>query len=61
MSRLVASREGPARKYYRPTPAGYAALRVAIADWSSLAEVVTPALAHSIPVQPLPPREEDLP
>ena len=25
-SRLVSSRSGPARKYYRPTPAGYIAL-----------------------------------
>ncbi|MGD0833289.1 MAG: PadR family transcriptional regulator [Candidatus Dormibacteria bacterium] len=60
-SRLVSSRSGPARKYYRPTPAGYAALAQAAGDWLSLAAVVTPALSSSVPRQPLPPSEEDLP
>jgi PadR family transcriptional regulator PadR len=60
-SRLVSSRSGPARKYYRPTPAGYAALAKAAGDWLSLAAVVTPALSSSVPRQPLPPSEEDLP
>ena len=59
-SRLVSSRTGPARKYYRPTPAGYAALAAGAADWLALAEVVTPALSRPIPDRPLPPKEEEL-
>src|SRR5262249_18520129 len=43
-ARLVASRSGPARKYYRPTEAGYAALESGASGWRALAEVVTPAL-----------------
>jgi PadR family transcriptional regulator PadR len=60
-SRLVSSRTGPARKYYRPTPAGYAALAAGVRDWLALAEVVTPALSRPIPGRPLPPKEEELP
>jgi len=60
-SRLVSSRTGPARKYYRPTPAGYAALAAVVRDWLALAEVVTPALSRPIPDRPLPPKEEELP
>ena len=60
-SRLVSSRPGPARKYYRPTPAGYAALAAGAGDWLALAEVVTPALSRPIPDRPLPPKEEELP
>jgi PadR family transcriptional regulator PadR len=60
-SRLVSSRTGPARKYYRPTPAGYAALAAGAGDWLALAEVVTPALSRPIPDRPLPPKEEELP
>ena len=59
-SRLVSSRTGPARKYYRPTPAGYAALAAGAGDWLALAEVVTPALSRPIPDRPLPPKEEEL-
>ncbi|TDE97627.1 PadR family transcriptional regulator [Occultella glacieicola] len=44
-SRLVASDAGPARKYYRPTDAGRAALAVANASWHSLAAVVDHVLA----------------
>src|SRR3954466_4134804 len=43
-SRLVASRSGPARKYYRTTAAGMAALGDGAASWVALAGVVTPAL-----------------
>src|SRR6478735_7907103 len=32
-SRLVASRSGPARKYYRPTAAGYAELARGARSW----------------------------
>lgn len=60
-SRLVSSRSGPARKYYRPTPAGYIALAEGTSDWLSLADMVTPALSPPIPHQPLPPGEEGLP
>jgi PadR family transcriptional regulator PadR len=57
-ARLVASRSGPARKYYRPTPTGYAALATAAAHWRSLAEVVDPVLSRPVPARPAPPSEE---
>jgi PadR family transcriptional regulator PadR len=56
-ARLIASRSGPARKYYRPTPAGVQALKEGAASWISLAEVVTPALVRSLPRQPVPAEE----
>jgi PadR family transcriptional regulator PadR len=51
-SRLVASRSGPARKYYQPTPAGRRALEDGSASWLSLAAVVSPVLARHAPSQP---------
>jgi PadR family transcriptional regulator PadR len=60
-SRLVASPSGPARKYYRPTSAGYDALAAGTASWLALAGVVTPALGRPIPEEPQPMREEELP
>jgi PadR family transcriptional regulator PadR len=48
-SRLVASTLGPARKYYRSTAAGIAALAEGTASWMSLASIVTPVLAHGQP------------
>ena len=51
-TRLVASTSGPARKYYRPTPAGYEALAAGTASWTALAEVVTRQLAQSVPDEP---------
>ena len=51
-SRLVASRSGPARKYYRPTPAGRAFLREGTAGWLALTEVVGPVLAGTPPTTP---------
>jgi PadR family transcriptional regulator PadR len=39
-SRLVRSSSGPARKYYRPTPAGAAELARARAAWAQLVESV---------------------
>jgi PadR family transcriptional regulator PadR len=48
-TRLVASRSGPARKYYRPTAAGAQALAEGTASWLSLAAVVHPALVRRLP------------
>lgn len=39
-SHLVPSPSGPARKYYRPTPAGEAHYRDALAAWGDLGGVV---------------------
>jgi len=39
-SRLVPSAAGPARKYYRPTPAGLSLLADARRAWTALADVV---------------------
>lgn len=58
-ARLVLSRSGPARKYYRPTEAGYGALRAGANGWRALAEVVTPVLSAPVPAQPARPHEED--
>ncbi|MBO0836679.1 MAG: helix-turn-helix transcriptional regulator [Actinobacteria bacterium] len=58
-ARLVLSRSGPARKYYRPTEAGYDALRAGASGWRALAEVVTPVLSAPVPAQPAAPHEED--
>jgi PadR family transcriptional regulator PadR len=51
-ARLVASTAGPARKYYRPTPAGYAALRGGTADWGALAAIVGSVLHRPLPPEP---------
>ncbi len=48
-ARLVASNEGPARKYYRPTGAGYQALAAGTTQWSALAEVVSQQLSRPVP------------
>lgn len=52
-ARLVSSNAGPARKYYRPTPAGYDALSVGIDNWLSLADVVGSVLNRRIPTEPI--------
>jgi PadR family transcriptional regulator PadR len=52
-TRLVASTSGPARKYYRPTKAGYAALADGTASWMTLAEIVTAQLSEPIPNEPI--------
>ena len=57
-ARLVSSRSGPARKYYRPTKAGYAALTDGVSAWLSLAGVVTPVLSRPYPPQPVQPTKE---
>jgi PadR family transcriptional regulator PadR len=43
-ARLVSSNAGPARKYYRPTPAGYDALAIGKANWTSLVALVSAVL-----------------
>jgi PadR family transcriptional regulator, regulatory protein PadR len=57
-ARLIASRSGPARKYYRPTKAGYSALADSTANWLALADAVTPVLSGPLPPEPAPPAEE---
>ena len=51
-SRLVSSEEGPARKYYRPTAAGYQALASGTKQWQSLVELITTQLSRPIPKTP---------
>ena len=51
-ARLVSSNAGPARKYYRPTPAGYEALGLGTANWLSLADLVGSVLNRSVPPEP---------
>ena len=50
-ARLVSSNAGPARKYYRPTPAGLAALAVGTANWASLVEIVGAVLQRPLPTE----------
>lgn len=57
-ARLIASRSGPARKYYRPTPDGYAALTEGAAMWRALVGAADPLLSRPIPDRPAPPIEE---
>jgi PadR family transcriptional regulator PadR len=52
-TRLVASNSGPARKYYRPTAAGYAALAAGTASWTTLAEIVNAQLSQPTPNEPI--------
>ena len=52
-SRLVASPSGPARKYYRLTPAGYGALDIATASWADLTGIVTAVLDRPTPTRPI--------
>src|SRR3954454_3218119 len=56
-SRLLASRSGPARKYYRPTALGRGALAEGTASWLSLTEVVSPLLADPPPSHAVPAEE----
>ena len=51
-ARLVASNAGPARKYYRPTPAGYGALATGTKNWAVLADVVGSVLNRPVPTEP---------
>ncbi|MGK5550991.1 PadR family transcriptional regulator [Actinomadura kijaniata] len=43
---LVEGGSGPARKYYRPTPAGHAALADWTREWERLVGGVTAVLSH---------------
>jgi PadR family transcriptional regulator PadR len=52
-ARLVSSNSGPARKYYRPTGAGYAALVDGAASWSALVDVVAGVLSRPVPSEPI--------
>jgi PadR family transcriptional regulator PadR len=52
-ARLVSSNAGPARKYYRLTPAGYDALAAGGASWWSLAGVVSSVLNRPVPAHPI--------
>jgi PadR family transcriptional regulator PadR len=52
-ARLVSSSSGPARKYYRPTEAGYQALAAGTANWHTLAGVVAGVLDHPVPTEPI--------
>lgn len=52
-ARLVASNAGPARKYYRPTAAGYDALENGTGAWLSFVEVVSARLIRPIPQAPV--------
>jgi PadR family transcriptional regulator, regulatory protein PadR len=51
-ARLVASSAGPARKYYRPTQAGYQALTEGASSWRALSAVVATVLDRPIPRVP---------
>ena len=51
-ARLVASNAGPARKYYRPTSAGYAALADGTANWRALSTLVGAVLDRATPPTP---------
>jgi PadR family transcriptional regulator PadR len=51
-ARLVSSSSGPARKYYRPTAAGYAALAAGIESWASLVGLVADVLDRPVPSEP---------
>lgn len=57
-ARLVASRTGPARKYYRPTEQGYGALAEGTAAWRSLVAAADSVLSGRVPVAPAPTDEE---
>jgi len=52
-TRLVASNSGPARKYYRPTSAGYQALTDGASSWRSLSTLVGTVLGRPIPTEPV--------
>ena len=57
-TRLVSSRSGPARKYYRPTDAGHEALAAGIAAWRALNAIVIPVFDRPVPAASAPPIEE---
>jgi len=54
-SRLVSSSSGPARKYYRPTAAGYAALASGTETWARQTAIVDAVLSSPLPATPATP------
>jgi PadR family transcriptional regulator, regulatory protein PadR len=54
-ARLVPSSSGPARKYYRLSPAGYQALGDGHVAWQALVDVVDGLFALPVPAEPAPP------
>lgn len=51
-TRLVPSPSGPARKYYRLTPAGQQTLTAASAAWARHVDAVEAVLARPLPAMP---------
>lgn len=51
-ARLVSSSSGPARKYYRPTPAGYQALAAGTETWNRHTAIVNAVLGRPLPNMP---------
>jgi PadR family transcriptional regulator PadR len=51
-SRLVASTSGAARKYYRPSAAGYASLAHTELAWRSLVRALEPIISSPVPPKP---------
>lgn len=47
-ARLISSSSGPARKYYRPTREGYAALAAGTKTWARQTEIVSAILTRSL-------------
>jgi PadR family transcriptional regulator, regulatory protein PadR len=57
-ARLVPSSSGPARKYYRLSPAGYRALGDGHVAWQALVDVVGGLFALPVPAEPASPATE---
>lgn len=51
-ARLAEPKLGPARKYYRPSPSGYALLRERVRAWAALGRALEPLLSAPIPAKP---------
>jgi PadR family transcriptional regulator PadR len=51
-ARLISSSSGPARKYYRPTAEGYAALAGGTAIWARQTEIVSTILTRPLAAAP---------
>jgi len=52
-ARLVSSSSGPARKYYRPTRAGYQALAAGTETWNRHSATVNAVLTRPVPARPV--------
>lgn len=53
-ARLISSSSGPARKYYRPTAGGYAALAAGTATWTRQTQIASTILMRPLPGTPGP-------